>query len=120
MALPRKIPKVRNRSERWRSAKHCNFVRGHECCVPGCQGRPIEVAHLRVGTDAAMGRKASDFYTLSLCADHHRRGLDSEHTLGFETFQHRHRIDMHALAAEFAEKSPVAAEIRQNKRERGL
>lgn len=115
--LPRRIPKQKNRSERWRSAKHCNFVRDHECCVPGCQARPIEVAHLRVGTDAGMGRKASDFYTISLCKFHH---TGDQHNVGERSFEKKHGIDLHALAAEFAEKSPKAAEIRQNKRERGL
>lgn len=114
MALPRRIPKERNRSERWRSPAHCNFVRGHECCVPGCPGRPIEVAHLRNGTDAAMGRKASDWFTISLCRDHHAE----QHRIGEPPFQRLHGIDMHALAAEFASASPKAAEIRRAKMER--
>lgn len=115
--LPKRIPKERNRSERWRSQAHCTFVRSHECSVPGCAGRPIEVAHLRNGTDAAMGRKASDFYTVSLCREHHA----AQHAYGEGTFwkqvAHRNPYD---LATEFADRSPKAAEIRQIKRERGL
>lgn len=117
MSLPKRIPKKRNRSERWRSTAHCDFVRSHECCVPGCQERPIDVAHLRNGTDAAMGRKASDFYTISLCSFHHRY---DQHIHGEEEFGRRHGIDLHALAAEFAVASPKAADIRRNKQERDI
>lgn len=112
--LPRRIPKQRNRSDRWHSPAHCNFVRSHECCVPGCAGRPIEVAHLRNGTDAGMGRKASDWFTISLCRDCHAE----QHRIGEPSFQTLHAIDMHALAAEFAAASPKAAEIRRVQNER--
>lgn len=115
--LPRRIPKERNRSDRWRSQAHCNFVRQHECCVPGCDSRPIEVAHLRNGTDAGMGRKASDFFTVSLCRSHH----DEQHRIGEPTFWRTiARRDPHDTAAEFAAQSPRAAEIRTIQRERGL
>lgn len=117
MALPRRIPKEKNRSERWRSPAHCNFVRQHECCVPGCTNRPIEVAHVRNGSDAGMGRKPSDFYTISLCG-----GLDGhhaeQHRIGEDSFAKKYRIDLHALAAEFAAESPKAAEIRRVRQER--
>jgi len=117
MALPRRIPKQKNRSERWRSPAHCNFVREHECCVPGCTNRPIEVAHIRNGSDAAMGRKPSDFYTISLCGNtdgHHAE----QHRLGEKSFATKYAIDLHALAREFAEASPKASEIRRIRQER--
>lgn len=115
--LPRRIPKERKRSLRWRSPAHCTFVRTHECCVGGCSERPIEVAHLRNGTDAGMGRKASDFYTVSLCRHHHAE----QHRQGEETFWKRIAWkDPHALAAEFCAASPKRREIEQAKRERGL
>ncbi len=114
--LPRRIPKERNRSERWRSQAHCNFVRSHGCCVPGCDDRPIEVAHIRVGSDAGMGRKPSDWYTLSLCREHHAE----QHLVGEQTFARVRGISLYDLAAEFAAKSPKASEIRAIQRERGL
>lgn len=114
MALPRRIPKQKNRSERWRSPAHCNFVREHECCVPGCTNRPIEVAHVRNGSDAGMGRKPSDFYTISLCSHHHAE----QHGIGEVSFANWYKIDLHALANEFAEASPKAAEIRRIRQER--
>lgn len=115
MTLPARIPKKRNRSERWRSPAHCNFVRSHECCVPGCRERPIDVAHIRQGSDAGMGRKPSDWFTVSLCKGHHTE----QHNVGESSFSKSHGIDLHALAEEFASASPKAAEIRIEKRERG-
>ncbi|WP_082699626.1 DUF968 domain-containing protein [Novosphingobium barchaimii] len=114
MALPRRIPKERNRSERWRSQAHCTFVRSHQCCVPGCQEMPIEVAHVRSGSDAGMGRKPSDWFTVSLCRGHH----SEQHRIGEAPFGRAHGIDLHALAAEFAAASPKAADIRNEQRER--
>ena len=112
--LPRRIPREKNRSERWRSPAHCNFVRSHECVVPGCTARPIEVMHVRNGSDAGMGRKPSDWFTASGCAEHHAE----QHRDGEVTFAARHKIDLHALAAEFAAASPKASEIARIKRER--
>lgn len=116
MALPARLRQKRNRTERWRSPAHTKFVGEHACSVTGCTGRPIEVAHLRNGTDAAMGRKASDWFTLSLCQDHH----SEQHRIGEVSFAERHGIDMHALAAEFAAASPKAADIRLEQRKRAL
>lgn len=117
MALPRRIPKEKNRSDRWRSQAHCTFVRSHECCVPGCTNRPIEVAHVRNGSDAGMSRKPSDYFTISLCG-----GIDGhhaeQHRIGEQSFAALHRIDLHALAREFAEASPRAAEIKRARSER--
>jgi hypothetical protein len=112
--LPRRIPKPAKRASRWRSQAHCSFVRGHECCVPGCAGRPIEVAHVRRGSGAGMGQKPDDWNTLSLCRDHHAE----QHRLGEGSFEKRHTIDIRALADEFAAKSPRASQIRQAKWER--
>ena len=39
--LPRRLPKADKRPGRWKSPAHCNFVRDHHCCVPGCDNRPI-------------------------------------------------------------------------------
>lgn len=119
MTLPRRIPKERNRSERWRSQAHCNFVRSHECIVPGCTRRPIEVMHVRNGSDAGLGRKPSDFFTVSGCGGlegHHAE----QHRIGEQSFAKKYGIDLLALAAEFASASPKAADIRNEKRERGL
>ncbi len=114
--MPRRIPKPAKRASRWRSQAHCNFVRSHECSTPYCLGRPIEVAHVRIGSGAGMGQKPDDWNTISLCQFHH--GI--QHRDGEASFAKAFGIDLSALAAEFAAKSPKAAEIRAIQRERGL
>lgn len=111
MKLPERIRKEPKRSDRWRSQAHCSFVRSHHCCVPGCDGMPIEVAHVRSGSDAGMGRKPSDWFTVSLCCNHH----SEQHRIGEAPFERAHGIDLHALAAQFACESPKAADIRREK-----
>lgn len=112
--LPARIPKPRKRSSRWRSPSHCTFVRSHECCVPNCDGRPIEVDHIRKGSGAGMGQKPDDWNTISLCRDCHA----TQHRLGEDSFAKLTGIDMQALAAEFAKASPKAMEIKREKESR--
>ena len=106
--LPRRIPKKTKRASRWRSQAHCSFVRSHECCVPGCDGRPIEVAHVRTGSGAGIGQKPDDWNTVSLCQHHHAE----QHRLGEGTFWQRVAWrDPEALIEEFIKASPKRAEI---------
>lgn len=110
--LPRRIPKPQKRASRWRSQAHCNFVRSHECCVPGCDGRPIEVAHVRLGSGAGIGQKPDDWRAVSLCAEHHRR----QHNVGEFTFWRG--IDVEALIEAFINASPRRAQIEQERASR--
>lgn len=112
--LPRKIPRPAKRASRWRSVSHCNFVRLHECSTPDCYARPIEVAHVCTGSGAGIAQKPDDWHTISLCRFHHQ----VQHRHSEATFAKAFGIDLHALAAEFAAKSPKAAEISKVKRER--
>lgn len=114
MALPARLPKPPKRSSRWRSQAHTNFVRSHGCCVPGCTGRPIEVAHVRIGSGAGMGQKPSDYFTMSLCRDHHAE----QHRIGEVTFARRHGIDLRELVTAFIKASPRRAQIEREIRER--
>lgn len=114
-ALPPRIPKPAKRASRWRSVAHCNFVRGFRCCVPDCDDRPIEVAHVRVGSGAGIGQKPDDWNVISLCQFHH----GEQHRVGEGTFAVRHGIDLKALAAAFAKASPKRRDIEQEMRERG-
>lgn len=111
--LPRRVPKPAKRSSRWRSQAHCNFVRSHECST-GCGGRPIEVAHVRLGSGAGAGQKPDDWRTVSLCRGCHA----DQHRVGEATFW-RGR-DVEALIAEFCKASPRAAQIREAQREREM
>ena len=107
--LPKRIPKAKKPDKRWRSTAHRNFVRSHECCNPKClDGRPIEVAHVRTGTDGGLSLKPSDWWTISLCRTCHGR----QHNIGEPKFEIEAGISMKALATEFANASPKRREIR--------
>lgn len=116
--LPPRIPKKQKRASRWRSQAHCNFVRSHECCVLGCTGRPIEVAHVRNGSGAGIGQKPDDWRTVSLCSYHH----NYQHVVGELTFwrDEADGQDPEKLIAAFIKASPKRFEIEQVRKERGL
>lgn len=102
--LPRRIEREPKPgvAKRIRSPGHLAWVRTHACCVPECLDRPIEAAHVRTGTDGGMGIKPGDQWAISLCRDHHAW----QHRVGEEAFEAAHKINMKALAREFAAKSP--------------
>lgn len=100
--LPRPIARNKARRVLLACPAHRAWVRRHHCCVPGCQAVPIECAHVRSDTDGGMGLKPSDKWVVSLCAAHHRQ----QHQIGERGFEAKHRIDLKALAREFARRSP--------------
>ena len=113
VTLPRKLPKHPKRDGRLRCPAHLAWVRSHGCCVPGCKTTSrIEAAHVRTGTGGGMGMKPGDEWTISLCRQHHA----DQHSLGEPAFGHRHQLDLRALAAEFAAKSPALARQRAKDR----
>jgi len=112
--LPKRIPKKPKRATRWRSTAHCNFVRGFECSIADCDERPIEVAHVRIGSGAGMGQKPDDWRVVSLCRKHH----DEQHRVGERTFWEG--FDIEGLIDAFCKASPKSREIADAKRERGL
>lgn len=102
MTLPRKLVSESTREKRFRCPSHLRWVRQHACCVPGCDRRPIEAAHVRTGTGGGTGLKPDDTWVISLCSHCHRH----QHQVGERAFERETGIDMKALAAEFAAKSP--------------
>src|SRR5207248_251301 len=80
---------------------HRAFVRRHGCVVKGCDGLPMQCAHVRLGTDGGMAVKPSDCWTVQLCETHHRE----QHGDGELTFWDRHKIDAKAACLEFPRKS---------------
>lgn len=82
--------------------RHRRWVRSHGCCVPGCGATSVDFAHLRSATIVGMGQKPHDIFGVSLCRDHHVE----QHSLGVEVFDRKYGIDLWALAAEFARRSP--------------
>ncbi len=113
--LPRRIPKAPKRASRWRSQAHANFVRSHFCCVLGCDRRPIQFAHVRLGSGAGVGQKPDDWNAVSLCQHHH----DEQHRLGERTFWQNVEQDPAELIREFIKASPKRHEIEAEQRERG-
>lgn len=108
MTLPPKLksPKmgVRARvSTTW--SRHRRWVRAHGCCVPDCPATRIEFAHLRCAANAGVGQKPHDAFGISLCRAHH----DEQHRIGAVSFSQKYQIDLWALAAEFARRSPDQA-----------
>jgi len=105
VTLPKRIMDDKPKKQtRLRCPAHLKFIRQHFCCVPGCDRRPIEAAHVRHGTDPqALGAKPGDNWTISLCSDHHRQ----LHANGSEAdFEAWHGINLIELAREFWAKSP--------------
>lgn len=99
-------PKVKRRCP-----SHTKWVGEHACSVEGCQGLPIEVAHVRLGTNCGTGLKPSDKWTISLCREHHAE----QHRIGERTFSMDHfgqPSGMRRLAEEFAKRSPHKAKLR--------
>ena len=103
--LPRRITTPRRVKDGRDCPAHRAWVRRHHCSVPGCEALPIECAHVRTGTDGGTALKPSDRWTISLCRAHHVE----QHRIGEAAFETKHRLDLTALAAEFAKRSPHIA-----------
>ncbi len=82
--------------------RHRRWVKSHGCCVPECEAREVEFAHLRSATNAGLAQKPHDIFGISLCRTHH----DEQHRIGPLRFGHKYGIDLWALASEFARRSP--------------
>lgn len=105
MTLPRKLkpPKMGVRvavQTVW--PRHRRWVRAHGCCVPDCQAVHVEFAHLRSARNSGTAQKPHDAFGISLCRTHH----DEQHRIGTLSFSQKYRIELWALAAEFARRSP--------------
>ena len=84
--------------------RHRRWVKSHGCCVPGCDATSVDFAHLRSAANAGMDQKPHDAFGVSLCRAHHTE----QHCLGRDSFCRKYEIDLWALAAEFARRSPDA------------
>jgi hypothetical protein len=82
--------------------RHRRWVKAHGCCVPNCDARAVDFAHLRSAANAGIGQMPHDIFGVSLCRKHH----DEQHRLSTEAFGDKYKIDLWALAAEFARRSP--------------
>jgi len=108
--LPAKRKRERSGIERaprrdWR--RHRRFVAGHDCAVTAttkgaCSGQ-VRAHHMRSAANAGTGLKPHDAYVVPLCDGHHHQF----HVAGAGTFAKAWRIDLWAVAREFALHSPV-------------
>ena len=102
-ALPKRRKRERTKPlpDRVRCPAHLQWVRGHECAASNewCGGK-IQAAHVRLGTDGAMGVKPGDNWAVPLCEVHH----GGQHAVGEETFWRG--IDPKDLAAKLWMISP--------------
>jgi hypothetical protein len=56
---------------RVRDREHVRYVTQQSCLI--CGRRPSDAHHLRFAQSRALGRKASDEFTVPLCRGHHRQ-----------------------------------------------
>jgi hypothetical protein len=94
MALRVPVQKIWPRHRRW--------VKSHGCCVPGCHALHVDFAHLRSAANAGKDQTPHDVFGVSLCRTHHVE----QHAIGVDGFDNKYGIDLWALAAEFARRSP--------------
>ena len=86
-----------------RFPQHLQWLRGRPCAVEadgGCEGR-MEAAHVDHAGGKGVGLKVSDTKAVPLCQAHH-----AELHRGARTFEAGHKIDLVAVAAAYAAKSP--------------
>src|SRR5207253_5081669 len=86
--IPRMVARSKPKPEFRRRAQHLAFVRQLSCVACG-KAAPSEAAHVRLGTDAGMGIKPSDRYSVSLCTSCH----ELQHRFGELRFWSVLRID---------------------------
>ena len=72
------------------------------CCVRDCDAPSVGFAHLRSAANYGMGQRPQDIFGVSLCRLHH----DEQHRIGADALGDKYGIDLWALAAEFAHRSP--------------
>jgi hypothetical protein len=114
-----RIPKKPNRSDRWKSQSHLTHVRKHACVNCGSVAN-IEAAHVRMGSDAGIGRKPSDWRAVPLCGGDGCHRL--QHTIGEPRFWADYaQLKGHTVEeviAELIRTSPKRREIEEAMKER--
>jgi len=91
--IPRRVARSKPKPEFRRRAQHLAFVRQISCVACG-KAAPSEAAHVRLGTDAGVGIKPSDRYSVSLCTSCH----ELQHRFGELRFWSVLRIDPLSVA----------------------
>lgn len=84
---------------------HVAWIKTLRCCIPDCYNRNIDPAHLRTAANSGTGLKPPDWYLTPLCHSHHIEA----HQYGHDTLAETHGIDLFAIAADLAARSPDTA-----------
>jgi hypothetical protein len=82
--------------------RHRRWVRSHRCCVPHCESKSVDFAHLRSAANAGMAQMPHDIFGVSLCRAHH----GEQHSIGTRAFNEKYGIDLWDIAAAFARYTP--------------
>lgn len=84
---------------------HRQWIRGHDCAVPGCASRYIEAAHFDGPVPkedmGGKGLKRHDRWCFPLCATHHAE----YHRRGWRAFDAKHGISTADIARAMARSS---------------
>ena len=84
--------------------KHRKWVRGFACCVPGCENRRIEFAHVRSAANSGTGLKPSDASGVPLCGGPDGHHFE-QHRIGQPEFERKYEISLSGIAAELARRT---------------
>lgn len=114
------------RQPRVHRPKHLAWLRTLPCVVSGGRNQ-IEAAHIRFGEpqygkrSTGMGEKSDDRWTVPLCAQVHRLGPRSQHSMGERKFWEQTGLDICAIAMAlwfWTENDEVGEEILREARAR--
>src|SRR5215469_5743683 len=86
--IPRSVARTKPKPNSHRRGQHLAFVRQLPCVACG-KAAPSEAAHVRTGTDGAVGVKPGDRYAVPLCTACHAR----QHRIGELSFWSALRMD---------------------------
>ena len=89
------------RAPRKRDKGYLGYIAQLSCVI--CANPNVECAHLRAASaehgkpDTGAGRKPDDYWTLPLCAEHHRLSKEAQHEENERAWWKRQEIDPFAL-----------------------
>lgn len=109
--IPRNVPRSIRERDPGACEDHRKWVAKQRCAVEDADcGGKVVAAHVRIGTDGALGKKPADRWCVPLCSFHHTDGgLKAQHVEGERSFWSKRGIDPKALAERYAARSPALA-----------
>lgn len=114
-ALPPRKPKKEKRESRWKSQKHCTWLRKSFGCSMCGSTAGIEVAHVRMGSGAGMGQKPNDYRAVPLCRDCHSEQHRTSEPDFWRRYEDKWGQSLDQLLNALCEASPCRREIKEHK-----